>query len=148
MPKIIKDGAVVDDGWSGQLLDLESYNTAVGAGTAPAEDIGVLLEPGEEPAGIAGDISAIPLIAINFPVFTDGRGFSYARELRQRGYSGEIRAVGSFIRDQLAYLKRCGVNAFAFDADIDLEAALASLQGFSDHYQADVVQNEPLFRRR
>ncbi len=148
MPRIIKDGAVVEDGWNGRLLDLESYNTAVGNGDAPAENIGVLLEPGEEPAGIEGDLTAIPLIAINFPVFTDGRGFSYARELRQRGYGGEIRAVGSFIRDQLAYLTRCGVNSFAFDADMDLEAALASLQGFSDHYQADVLQSEPLFRRR
>ncbi len=117
-------------------------------GEAPAADIGLQLEPGEAPADIAGDLHAIPVVAINFPVFTDGRGFSYARELRQLGYSGEIRAVGGFIRDQLAYLARCGVNAFEFDADVDLDAAVPSLQGFTDHYQADVLQSEPLFRRR
>ncbi len=148
MPRIIKDGAVVEDGWNGRLLDLESYNAAVSAGEAPAADIAVQLEPGEEPAGIEGDLDALPLVAINFPLFTDGRGFSYARELRQRGYRGEIRAVGNFIRDQLAYLQRCGVNAFDFDEEVDLEAALASLAGFSDHYQADILQSEPLFRRR
>ncbi len=148
MPRIIKDGAVVEDSWDGRLLDLESYNAAVEGGEAPSAEIAVQLEPGEEPAAIAGDLHRIPMVAIHFPVFTDGRGFSYARELRQRGYEGEIRAVGSFIRDQLAYLARCGVNAYAFDGDIDLEAAVGSLQGFSDHYQADVLQSEPLFRRR
>lgn len=148
MPRIIKDGAVVEDTWSGQLLDLESYNAAVEAGTAPAANIAVMLEPGEEPAAIAGDLQQLPLVAINFPLFTDGRGFSYGRELRQRGYEGEVRAVGSFIRDQLAYLARCGFDAFAFDADVDLDAALTSLEGFSDHYQADQIQREPLFRRR
>lgn len=148
MPKIIRNGVVVDDSWSGRLLDLESYNEAVAAGEAPAADIGVQLEPGEEPEGINGGLLTIPLIAINFPVFTDGRGFSYARELRQSGYVGEIRAVGNFIRDQLSYLRRCGFNTFAFDADVDLDAALNSLQGFSEHYQADVVHSEPLFRRR
>ncbi len=148
MPRIIKDGAVIEDSWKGRLLDLESYNNAVASGEAPAADIAVQLEPGEEPAAIEGDLHAIPMVAIHFPVFTDGRGFSYARELRQRGYSGEIRAVGGFIRDQLAYLARCGVNAYAFDGNVDLDAALASLGGFSDHYQADVLQSEPLFRRR
>ncbi len=148
MPRIIKDGAVVEDSWEGRVLDLESYNAAVAAGDAPAADLAVQLEPGEEPSAIEGELAAIPMVAIHFPVFTDGRGFSYARELRQHGYTGEIRAVGSFIRDQLAYLARCGVNAYAFDGDIDLDAALASLHGFSDHYQADVLQREPLFRRR
>jgi uncharacterized protein (DUF934 family) len=148
MPKIIKDGAVVEDSWNGRLLDLESFNDAVAAGEAPSAHIAVLLEPDQPPSELAGDLNVIPLIAINFPVFTDGRGFSYARELRQRGYEGEIRAVGHFIRDQLGYLRRCGVNAFEFSEDVDLQAALASLAEFGDHYQADVLQKEPLFRRR
>ena len=148
MRKIIKDGAAVEDGWRGRLLDLESYNEALAAGAAPSSELGVVLEPDQPPSELTGDITQIPLIAINFPVFTDGRGFSYARELRQRGYAGEIRAVGHFIRDQLGYLTRCGFNAFDFAENTNLEAALASLDEFQDHYQADALQPEPLFRRR
>lgn len=148
MPKLIKDGAVVEDSWAGELLDLASYNEHVTAGSAPDGKLAVQLEPGESPADISGDLTKLPMVAINFPVFTDGRGFSYARELRQSGYQGEIRAVGHFMRDQLGYLARCGVNAFAFAEETDLSAALASLSDFSDHYQADTLQPEPLFRRR
>lgn len=148
MRTIIKDGAVIEDAWRGRLLDLESYNEAMAEGSAPAQDVGVQLEPDQPPSELSGDLNDIPLIAINFPVFTDGRGFSYARELRQRGYQGEIRAVGHFIRDQLGYLARCGFNAFDFAENTNLEAALASLEEFSECYQADVLQPEPLFRRR
>ena len=85
---------------------------------------------------------------VNFPVFTDGRGFSYARELRERGLRGELRAGGHFIRDQLTYLQRCGFNAFQMADEAELEAALASLADFSEHYQASIDQPLPLFRRR
>ena len=148
MRKIIKDGVVIEDYWRGRLLDLESFNEAIASGEAPAAEIGVQLEPDQPPSELSCDLDAIPLIAINFPVFTDGRGFSYARELRQRGYQGELRAVGHFIRDQLGYLARCGFDAFDFAENTNLEAALAGLAEFREHYQADVLQPEPLFRRR
>ena len=148
MPKIIKDGAVVEDNWKGRLLDLEAYNEAVQAGAAPAEDIAVQLEPDQPPSELTGDLAAIPMVAIHFPGFMDGRGFSYARELRERGYVGEIRAVGDFMRDQLGYLVRCGFNAFDFAENVNLEAALGSLGELTQQYQADVLQAEPLFRRR
>ena len=146
MQKIIKDGAVVDDPWRGPLLDLTAFNERVESG-ASMEGVAVVLEPDQPPSELLGDLNDIPLIAINFPVFTDGRGFSYARELREKGFRGEIRAVGGFMRDQLAYLKRCGFNAFDFDENVNLEAALESFEDFSDGYQADVNQTEPLFRR-
>ena len=147
MPKIIKDGAVVEDPWRGAILDLEAFNARIESGAA-RDDVGVLLEPDQPPSELSGDLNDIPLIAINFPVFTDGRGFSYARELRERGYRGEIRAVGAFIRDQLSYLHRCGFNAFDFEENVNLEAALASLEDFSERYQADMRETHPLFRRR
>ena len=147
MPKIIKDGAVVEDPWRGVLLDLETFNEQF-AEQAPDPGSGVVLEPDQPPSELTGDLNRIPLIAINFPVFTDGRGFSYARELRQRGYQGEIRAVGNFIRDQLNYLVRCGFNAFDFDENVNLEAALTSLSDLSEGYQADVLRDEPLLLRR
>lgn len=142
MPRLIKDGVIVEDD-SPEVLDLEQW-LACSDRTQRA----VVLEPGETLAPLIEHLDEIPLVMINFPIFMDGRGFSYARELRERGYRGEIRAVGHFIRDQLTYLARCGVNAFEFDDESELENALDSLGDFSEYYQASVDQPQPLFRRR
>jgi uncharacterized protein (DUF934 family) len=152
MPDIIKDGRVTGDTWQGgELLTPEEVN-ASGAltETAPgkSEPLGVVLEPDQPPSLLEGDLNRLDLVAINFPVFTDGRCFSYARELRELGYAGEIRATGHFIRDQLFFLKRCGFTAFQFEDESGLEECLRSLADFSDSYQAAVDQPEPLFRRR
>lgn len=107
--------------------------------------LGLCLEPDEDPSLIAADLEHFAVIAVHFPVFTDGRGFSAARLLRERyAYKGEIRAVGAFIRDQLFYLQRCGVDAFALETS-DPHAALASLDDFSIAYQA-AVDRPPHFR--
>ena len=94
-------------------------------------------------------IATVPVIAINFPKFVDGRGFSLARLLRERyGYQGEIRATGEIIRDQLYLLQRCGFNAFEFGEEVDLAEASKSLADFSDAYQVAADQPIPLFKRR
>ena len=154
MPRIIRDGSIVDDSWSpldhdatpspqGQIVSLEQWlQLADKTGSA------VQLEPGDGPAALFDALDEIALIVVNFHVFTDGRGFSYARELRERGYQGELRASGHFIRDQLTYLQRCGVNSFHMANETELEAAMASLGDFSEHYQASIDQPTPLFRRR
>ena len=142
MPKLIKDGKVIEDSWEGRLLSLDELNAGDATG------VGVVLEPDQPPSAIEGDLSRLDLVAINFPVFSDGRGFSHARQLRQCGYQGELRAIGHIIRDQLYYLRRCGFNAFEFGDDTDLEACLGSLQDFSESYQGAADQEEPLFRRR
>jgi uncharacterized protein (DUF934 family) len=108
----------------------------------------VQLEPGQAPAPLLDHLDELVLVVINFPVFTDGRGFSYARELRERGYRGELRASGNFIRDQLTYLQRCGFNAFRMADEEQLASALDSLADFSESYQAAPDQPLPLFRRR
>ena len=91
----------------------------------------------------------LALIAVDFPKFSDGRGYSIARLLRERyGFEGELRAIGDVLRDQLYYLRQCGFNAFAVRADRDVEAALRGLADFSDGYQASVATPLPLFRRR
>jgi uncharacterized protein (DUF934 family) len=145
MPRLIKDGQIVNDDWQGRLLSLEELNSQT---EAADQALGLILEADQPPSAIEIDLAQLQLIAINFPVFMDGRGFSTARELRERGYRGEIRATGNFIRDQLHYLQRCGFNAFEFENEDELEASLASLGDFSEAYQADVQQKEPLFRRR
>ena len=110
---------------------------------------GVLLGPTDDPASIGGRLDELSVIAIEFPQFTDGRGYSIARLLRERyGYKGEIRAVGEVLRDNLYYLSRCGFDSFALGDQENLEEAIDSLSTFSDGYQASVERPQPLFRRR
>lgn len=98
---------------------------------------------------LTAHLQDLALVAIHFPTFMDGRGFSTGRILRERlGFKGEIRAFGHVIQDQMHYLLRCGFNAFALREGTDLESALASLQDLSEHYQAAVIQDKPLFARR
>jgi uncharacterized protein (DUF934 family) len=166
MPKLIKDGAIVDNIWilmAKPDTDAASAEVAAGNIIVPLSvwlaqknqlqsrnDIGVWLDSDETAEQISDDAKKLPLIAVNFPLFMDGRAFSTAKLLRERyGFTGELRAIGNLIRDQLCYLRRCGVNAFAFsNPDIKLEEAVKSLNDFNEYYQASVDQPLPLFRRR
>ena len=101
---------------------------------------------------LPGDIPAIDrlaLIAIEFPAFTDGRGYSVARLLRERhGFRGELRAVGTVLRDNLRYLERCGFNVFELAPGKALDSAL---EAFGEHpltYQAAADDRRPHYRRR
>ena len=112
-------------------------------------DIGVRLGPADDPEALAGDVARLPLIAVDFPQFGDGRGYSTARLLREKyGFGGELRAVGDILRDQLYYLRQCGFDTFSLAPGRDIAGALAALDDFSDNYQATVAQPLPLFRRR
>lgn len=81
--------------------------------------LGLRLASGDDVAGIADDVAHFGLIALEFPSFTDGRAYSSARLLRERyGFTGELRAVGNVLRDQFAFMQRCGFDAFEVrDAD-------------------------------
>ena len=161
MAQLLKDAQIIDNHWT--RLDHNTH--ALPAGDivvhyatwqqrhAELNDhqgaVGVWFDGNEEIESFVDTIINVPLIAINFPKFVDGRGFSVARLLRERyGYTGELRAIGHFIRDQLFLLQRCGFNAFQFDHDIDLEQAAKSLTDFTDSYQVAVDQPQPLFKRR
>lgn len=166
MSKLIKDGAIVDDTWTllakpegdaisaevpaGQVIVPLSVWNAQKDSLQARTDIGVWLDSDESAEQIGEDAKRFPVIAVNFPLFMDGRAFSSARLLRERyGFTGELRAIGNFIRDQLCYLRRCGVNAFAFaNSETSLEEAVKSLNDFQEYYQASVDQPLPLFRRR
>lgn len=94
-------------------------------------------------------LSTLDMIAIDFPVFRDGRGYSIAKLLRTRyGWKGELRAVGDVLRDQLNYMRRCGFNVFAIRADKDIEDAMKSFGFYTVTYQGGVDDPVPLFRRR
>ena len=96
---------------------------------------GVLLENTDDPRVLAPDFDKLALIAVSFPKFTDGRGYSIARLLRRLGWKGELRAVGDVLRDQLFYMTRCGFDAFALREDQDAQAALTAFSDFSAPYQ-------------
>jgi uncharacterized protein (DUF934 family) len=110
---------------------------------------GVLLEPHDDPAAIAEILDQLSLVAVRFPKFGDGRGYSSARLLRERhGYEGELRAVGDVLRDQLLFMKRSGFDSFSLRDDQDPGEAIAAFGEFSEEYQASNTQPQPLFRRR
>ena len=98
---------------------------------------------------LAKELAQAPLIAIDFPVFTDGRGYTLARLLRERyGYGTEIRAIGDVLVDQLHYMTRCGFDALALREDQHLDDAMRALGAFSVSYQPAVDVKEALFERR
>jgi len=110
--------------------------------------LGVRMASDQLPGDIP-DLDRLVLIAIEFPRFTDGRGYSTARQLRDRHrFTGELRAVGWVLRDQLYYMERCGFDAFELKPGKPLENALEAFREFSVTYQAAADDKRPLYRRR
>jgi uncharacterized protein (DUF934 family) len=112
---------------------------------------GVWLKGSDDPAQLQwnGVPPDLPLIAVEFAQFVDGRGYSIGRLLRERhGFKGELRAIGDVFRDQLPALTRCGFNSFALKEGKSLGDALKAFDDFSDAYQNAVDQPAPYYRRR
>ncbi len=165
MPQLIKNGKLIADAWT-LVRDVAQTTAALLPQPQPAysivplaswlaandalrarRDIGVWLAPSDDPALLAADTATLPLIAVDFPKFTDGRGYSIARLLRERlGFTGELRAVGDIQRDQLYYLHQVGFDAFLVPDGKDAQEALRSLRDFSDGYQL-TNRRTPWFRR-
>lgn len=160
MRKLILDKQLVDDGW--KYLDnddslLSGVDVVVPLARWKAEretlrqhdaGVGVRIEPGEGIEDIVPDLADIPLVCLNFPTFYDGRGLSYARELREHHrYSGQIRAVGDVHRDVVLGMYRCGINAFDIREGKSIADALIAFGDFSTAYQGDVYDPRPLYRR-
>lgn len=168
MAKIIKNGQIQADDW--QILRLAEGDTPESVAIPPGKvvlplavwqarqgelagrDVGVWLDSHQGAESLAGALSRLPLVAVNFPKFADGRGYSTAALLRTRyGYTGELRAIGDVLRDQFFFLTRCGFDALqpaeGKYSDAQLEGALASFQDFSEPYQGAVDQPAPVWRR-
>lgn len=100
--------------------------------------LGVELNPGDAPEDLAGDIDRLSIITVNFPAYTDGRGYSYGRVLRERmGFTGELRAVGDVLRDQILLMHRCGFDAYDLqvDGEVALDKVRAALKEMTVYYQ-------------
>ncbi|HEU0061635.1 MAG TPA: DUF934 domain-containing protein [Hyphomicrobiaceae bacterium] len=102
-----------EPGASPVLLDKARWAAERDSFLSRAAPIGLLLEGGERVDDIADDLARFALIALNFAKFSDGRGFSTARLLREKfGYGGELRAVGNVLSDQIPFMRRVGFDAF------------------------------------
>lgn len=163
--KIIKNKAIVEDDWC--VLRLNEQETAENVVVAPGKmivplkvwlaqrdtlqqrsDLGVWLESAERPEALKDDLQQFSVIAVDFPRFADGRGYSIAYNLRVHlSYTGELRAIGDVLRDQFFYMQRVGFDAFAPRPDRNIEDALKGFSDFSEVYQMSYDQKLPLFRR-
>lgn len=131
------------------LVSLQLWQENKAALLASGKQVAVWLDSNETASALAGDLDQLPLVALNFPGFMDGRSYSTAATLRQHyRYAGELRAIGDVLRDQLFYLRRCGFSTFDLKDSVKLEDARKALSDFIDNYQATVEQPVPLFRRR
>ena len=160
MPTIIKNKTITDSPF--ELVDAESADIRANNVLLPLavflensaaikgrNDIGVWIDAGEDVEDIEAVANQLPIIALNFPAFGDGRAYSSANILRRKfGYKGEIRAVGDVRRDQLEQMLSCGINAFDMAEGQDLEQSLDGLKHFSHNYQGTIDRPEPLFRHR
>ena len=110
--------------------------------------VAVRVEPGDDARDLVPHLDRLALIEVNFPSFGDGRGYSAARILREEGYSGELRAIGDVLVDQVAYMRRCGFDAFAPDAPIDRADWDAALDRWPDVYQPAADDRAPIWAKR
>jgi len=165
MAEILKNGQVHEDAW--QVLrpeadaDLASISVPAGHWLVPfglwqvqaarlktRHDIGVWVSPSDDLAEVAKSFSDWPLVAIDFPKFTDGRGYSIAWRLRNHyQYSGELRAIGNVLVDQLFFMLRVGFDTLALDPKVSAATAERHLTPFPDAYQGSTDNPQPLFRR-
>jgi uncharacterized protein (DUF934 family) len=163
MPKLIKDNAIVEDPYvfiqenedgsltlpsAPVLVKLGAWQRHRDALMAHPFPKGIQLAPDEFAEEITDDIGNLDLVAVEFPQFADGRGYSTGSLLRSRlGFRGELRAVGDVIKDTLFYQQRCGFNAFAVRQEKGIEDALTALSTFSVCYQG-AIDRPPLYRMR
>ncbi|MEN3367042.1 MAG: hypothetical protein V7606_4316 [Burkholderiales bacterium] len=165
MRDIIKNRNVVADDWT--VLRLKEGETPEGVEVPAGKvivpltvwkaqqdklqgraELGVWLASSERAEDLKDELDNFKVIAVDFPKFMDGRGYSIAYNLRSRlGYTGELRAVGDVLRDQLFYMHRVGFDAFAVREDKNIHDALKGLTDFSETYQSSWDQKNPLFRR-
>lgn len=108
----------------------------------------VRIEPGDDARALIPHLAGLRLVEVNFPAFTDGRGYSAARMLREAGYTSELRAVGDVLVDQLSAMRRCGFDAFEPDKPFDPVEAKAALATWPQVYQSAADGRAPIWKLR
>ena len=160
--KIIKGQSIVDDSWSylsddqdapsessAVVLSVDRYLCEADDFRAAGYRLGVRFEPHHTGRELGFRLEELDLVVIDFPTFTDGRGYTVARRLRsQLGYQGPLRATGDVLPDQVFYLRRCGFDELDVRADKSIDDAKSALSTFSVVYQGDAADPRPLWHRR
>jgi uncharacterized protein (DUF934 family) len=114
-----------------------------------SDPLGIVLHSDEKPAEIAAELDQFAIIALDFPAFADGRAYSYARLLRDRyGYTGELRAVGDVLLEQLHFMHRVGFNSFDINSDDAIAAWETAAADISVWYQPTGDGRTPVIRLR
>lgn len=108
----------------------------------------VRVEPGEDARELLPYLDRLSLVEVNFPAFGDGRGYSAARILREAGYTGELRAVGDVLVDQIVAMRRCGFDSFHPDHPLDDAVVEAALARYADVYQKTIDGRTPVWAKR
>ncbi len=163
MALLLKDGAVAENSWLAiddeavtvpegpVIVSLERWRRDRAALSARNTPLGVRLKSDQLAGEVAADLDRFTLVALEFPVFRDGRAFSTARELREHhGFTGEIRAVGHVLPDQYQFLVRTGFTSVEVADTAKLESWRHALSEISVAYQAALTDDTPLsnLRRR
>ncbi len=131
------------------IVSLERWQAEREALRARNTPIGVRLKSGQEPSVIADDLDKLAVVALELPIFRNGRAYSYARLLRERyGYKGEVRAVGNVLRDQFHFMVRCGFDALEVADNITPEIWAENVGVFSYSYQPATDGREPVLSLR
>ncbi len=140
---LLKNGSVTKDTYidvsnaelipdsGGVIISLAQWQEQRNNLAQRSDPLGIVLRSDEKPELIAADLQYFSVIALDFPAFGDGRAYSSARLLRDRyGYTGELRAIGDVLLEQLHFMNRVGFDAFAInsnDAAHDWEIAAADI---------------------
>ncbi|PCJ61704.1 MAG: oxidoreductase [Rhodospirillaceae bacterium] len=145
---VADDAALPDAG--AVIVSLERWQQDRQALLAWQGRLGIRLASDQPPEVIVEDLARFDLVALEFPRFGDGRAYSYARILRERyGFTGELRAVGEVLRDQLFFMLRCGFDRFEVPDQAKAEAWMDAFEEISVVYQpgADGRPWVPALRR-
>ena len=108
----------------------------------------VRLEPDDDARALLPYLDRLTMIEIGFPSFRDGRGYSAARILREAGYSGELRAQGDVLVDQLHFMRRRGFDSFMPDAPLNPTVVAGVLAAYNDAYQSASDERLPIWKLR
>ena len=139
-----ESGFVTDDPWIIETDDVQAGSNekailGLDAFLARTDEtgLGVLINPADDVRKLDGHQGRIALVAVSFPAFSDGRAFSHASLLRSRlGFTGEVRAVGDVLIDQIPLMLRCGIDSFAVSNATALKRLAENrLPGIDNHYQ-------------
>jgi uncharacterized protein (DUF934 family) len=158
---LLRDGAVVDDPWvtiddgtalpmdGPAIVSLERWQAHRDALLGRNAPLGIRLKSDQSPALIADDLDRFAVVALEFPVFRDGRAYSYARLLRERyGYRGEVRAVGEVLRDQFLFMLRCGFDALEVRDEKAVDQWREAVSEISVVYQPAADSQTPVWALR